>query len=192
MRDCEGVLQNLTELANRCAFAELGRRDTSILTSFALQNVLQSMGVDAKVVRVTCGVFPEERKLVAAILGGDGNGTRRPAAGPGAWWGHVVVTAMDGKWLLDPTLDQANTPNWPKAIRVYPLVMKLPPAFWEQRPSHERLAWHKCGSTDVRYHLFRRQNGFANMPDARPSHWRPVAEQIMAHAVDIRLSAEVH
>jgi hypothetical protein len=36
------------------------------------------------------------------------------------------------------------------------------------------------GNLDVRYCVYRRQNGFARAPDARPSHWGSVARAVLA------------
>jgi hypothetical protein len=85
-------LQDLTTLANEVAYSELGCRNTCILTSNALRHVL---GGVAKITRVTCGVFPEDRRYYATILGGQGDGTFCPASAPDMWKGHVVVTLGD-------------------------------------------------------------------------------------------------
>jgi hypothetical protein len=122
--DDEKHLMNLTLLVNKAAYAVLGCRDSCILTSHAFHHVLSKMGGDAKLTRVTCGVFPEYRNLMANVLGSRGDGSRRPAAEPGMWNGHLVVT-LNNKWLLDATLDQANKPDWPEDIHVHPVVVRL-------------------------------------------------------------------
>jgi hypothetical protein len=37
----------------------------------------------------------------------------------------------------------------------------------------------KSGTTMFRYSLYPKQIGFANAPDARASHWRPVANLML-------------
>jgi hypothetical protein len=171
--DDEKHLMNLTLLVNKAAYAVLGCRDSCILTSHAFHHVLSKMGGDAKLTRVTCGVFPEDRNLMANVLGSRGDGSRRPAAEPGMWNGHLVVT-LNNKWLLDATLDQANKPDWPEDIHVHPVVVRLEEEFWQGRA-----IFRQAGTTMYRYSLYPRQVGFANAGDARPSHWRPVADLIL-------------
>jgi hypothetical protein len=177
----ETFLRKLTLLANKAAYAVLGYRDSCILTSNALRHVLIGMGGDAKIVRVTCGIFPEDRKYYGAVLGSDGDGTFRPAAEPGMWKGHVVVT-LGREWLLDPTLDQANKPEWPEDICVHPVAVRLDEQFWqlEERPWQHHTMFFKSGTTTFRYNLYHKQTGFLNAGDARPSHWRPVADLMLA------------
>jgi len=168
----EAFLQELTLLANETAYSALGHRDSCILTSNALCHVLASMGGEPKLTRVTCAVFPEDRKYYGTVLGGQGDGTFRPASAPGMWKGHLVVTL--GEWLLDATLDQANKPEWPEEIRVHPIAVRLNKEFWDGRTM-----FFKCGTTMFRYSLYPKQIGFANAPNARASHWRPVANLML-------------
>ena len=169
------TLEDFTNLANECAYLECGHSSTCVMTSHALRYVLQTVGINAELFRVECGVFPEDRQYYGTVLGAAPE-TRR-AAQSGMWKGHLVVI-VDREWLLDPTLDQANKPDWPLAIRVRPAVVKLNEDFWTGRQWH-RLAWIKFGTTSVRYSLYPKQNGFAHAPDARPSHWRPVADRML-------------
>jgi hypothetical protein len=109
-----------------------GSKDTCILTSYALVDVLKRLGYNAYPVRVEAAVFPNDRKLYGAVLGSQGDGSRRPAAGKGMWRGHLAV-AIDKDWLLDRTLDQANKPDWPKSCWVAPVIVQLNNAFWDDR-----------------------------------------------------------
>jgi ribonucleoside-diphosphate reductase alpha chain len=77
-------------------------------------------------------------------------------------------------WLLDPTLDQANKKEWPPSMRVGPLAIRLEEKFWAKWGS---ILVRTNGCT-VRFSPHPRQIGFANAGDARPSHWRPLADQI--------------
>jgi hypothetical protein len=153
-----------------------GVRNTCILTSYALADVLQRLGADAYPLRVVAGVLPRPNKLYASVLGKMSHGPRSP----GAWKGHLVV-AIKKEWLLDPTLDQANDYNqWPSSLCVSPAVVRLNDEFW-----NGRLVWmdglgpEERSRTIVRYSLYRKQHGFANSPAARPSYWKPVADRTM-------------
>jgi hypothetical protein len=44
-------------------------------------------------------------------------------------------------------------------------------------PPHQRLLWVRFPAVSTRYALAP-QNGFVWQPDARPSHWRPLAKEI--------------
>ncbi len=92
------------------------------------------------------------------------------------WHGHLCV-AVEAEWLLDPTLDQANRPEWGAAHRLRPLAVRVPETFWTDRRGHVI----EIGELNIRYAPYRRpQSGFASAGDARPSHWRPVVERALA------------
>jgi hypothetical protein len=176
MRDIR-YLQSLTETANRCAFAMLGSRDTCVLTSHALADVLSAEG--AYPLRVSVLVFQTVGGICTS-LGDDGGGTRLPASDRGMWKGHLAV-AVGRAWLLDATLDQANRPEWSSTDG--PLALPLPASFWDlSLPSHQRLVWHRAFGIEVRFNLYPKQVGFAGKGDARPSHWRPLADAILTDA----------
>ena len=163
--------QNLVTITNPVAAKFNGSRDTCILTSFALHDVLRRLGYGARPVRIVAAVFPDDRKLCGTILGG-WRGCRR-AASPGMWRGHLAVV-VDDEWLLDPTLDQANKKEWPRSMRVGPLVVRISKKFWSEHGSI-LVQVDKCS---VRFSPHPRQIGFANAGDARPSHWQPLADRI--------------
>jgi hypothetical protein len=165
--------QRLVTIANREAAKFNGSRDTCILTSFALHDVLQRLGYNSRPLRIEAAVFPDDRKFSGTILGGWSEGTRR-AASPGKWWGHLAV-AVEDEWLLDPTLDQANKSEWPRSMHVGPLAVRLSERFWTERGSF-LIQTNGC---TVRFSPHPRQTGFANAGDARPSHWKPLAERIL-------------
>lgn len=169
--------QQLVTIANRVAAEFNGSRDTCVLTSFALHDVLQRLGCTSRPLRIEAAVFPDDRKLYGTILGGFSEPGRRQAASPGMWHGHLAVV-VDDSWLLDATLDQANKEEWPRAIHVGPLAVRLTEHFWAERGS---ILVRTNGCT-VRFSPHPRQVGFANAGDARPSHWKPLADRIL-HAV---------
>jgi hypothetical protein len=89
------------------------------------------------------------------------------------WKGHLAVVINDC-WLLDATLDQANKKEWPQAIHVGPLAVRLSKDFWIERGS---ILVRTSGCT-VRFSPHPRQVGFAKAGDARPSHRKPLADRI--------------
>src|SRR6266478_2239293 len=131
------MIEKLTQLCNatnRIGQQLTGTRDNCILAcilaSAALWEVLQKLGISSYPMRAEAAVFgadinpPEQRYGV--ILGSDGNGTRRRAASPGKWWGHLIVIAAD-QYLLDPTLDQVNKiHSW---LVAEPFVSAVTPEF---------------------------------------------------------------
>jgi hypothetical protein len=165
----------LVTTANRVASEFNGSRDTCVLTSFALNDVLRRLGHDSRPLRIEAAVFPDDQKLVGTILGSL-NG-RRARAAPDMWWGHLAVI-IDDEWLLDPTLDQANKKEWPRSMRVGPLAIRLSEKFWAGHGS----VLIKTNGCSVRFSPHPRQTGFANAGDARPSHWRPLADLIFEAA----------
>jgi hypothetical protein len=163
--------QNLVAIANRVAAKFNGSRDTCVLTSFALNDVLQRLDYNSRPLRIEAAVFPDDRKLIGTILGSLCG--CRQAASPGMWRGHLAVV-VDDEWLLDPTLDQANKKEWPQAIHVGPLAVQLTENFWAERG----LILIQTNGCTVRFSPHPRQVGFAHAGDARPSHWRPLADRI--------------
>jgi hypothetical protein len=167
-------LQAATEAVNEEAFALTGERDTCVLSSHALNAVLQGYGLRSYLLRVEVAVHHRtDRAFVGTLLGRDP--WSRRAAAPGMWHGHLCV-AVEADWLCDPTLDQANKPEW-RDDQVGPIAVRLPPSFW----TDPRGFVVPIGALDVRYVPYRRpQSGFAHAGDARPSHWRPVADRASA------------
>jgi hypothetical protein len=149
-------LQNIVTVANRVAAEFNGSRNTCILTSFALHNVLQRLGYNSRPLRIEAAVFPNDRKFYGTILGGWREPGSRQAASPDKWWGHLAV-AIENEWLLDPTLDQANKKERPRSMRVGPLAIRLPEKFWAEHGSI-LIQVNKCS---VRFSPHPRQVGFA-------------------------------
>jgi hypothetical protein len=151
-------------LANIVAFEMLGYRNSCILTSHALAAFLHLKGLDAEPFRAEVHVHHlTDRTVSGCGLGGDGDGTRRPAADPGSWRGHLAVTC-DG-YVLDPTIDQANVGG----ERIRPAVFAMPLG-WEDGKSHR---WTE-GDLQVSHQRYHRQVGWKSAQAARPVHWRDV------------------
>jgi hypothetical protein len=166
--------QKLVTTANQIAAKFNGARDTCVLRSFALHDVLKRLGYNSRPLRIEAAVFPDDRKFTGTILGGWREPGARRAAASDKWWGHLAVVIADS-WLLDPTLDQANMSEWPRAIHVGPLAIRLSKKFWAE---HRSILFRTNGCT-VRFSPHPRQVGFVNAGDARPSHWKPLADQIL-------------
>lgn len=96
------TLARICRIANREAYRVYRHRSSCIFTSAALRDALETLGLQAELLRVEAR-GAGTKGLV--ILGSDGDGSRRPAAAPGMWRGHVAVI-VEQRFLLDPTLDQ--------------------------------------------------------------------------------------
>jgi hypothetical protein len=58
-RRASGCLENLVIVANRVAAEFNGARDTCVLTSFALHDVLRRLGYNSRPLRIEAAVFLE-------------------------------------------------------------------------------------------------------------------------------------
>lgn len=174
MREID-FLTEVNTRVNQTSYRAFGGRESCILSSFAVAYILMSKGYESFPIRVYASVFSKERNVTGVSLGGKGDGTRIPAAMEGMWNGHLAVFAKSRRgnksYLLDPTLDQVNR----KRIRVKPVVLEIPEMFLIAR----RGALYQIGNCNVRYSACPHQNGFMNKPDARPSHWFPIAERVL-------------
>ena len=76
------TLCEVVALTNEVCFKHTGSRDTCILSSFVLANVLQRLGYNARPLRIEAAVYPNDRKFGGVILGSrqDGINCRRAAA----------------------------------------------------------------------------------------------------------------
>lgn len=173
------ALRSACELANVVAYEIRQERNTCVVTSHALAAYLRAAeNLEAGLVRVTAVTHPRCRCATnchgltcqGAVLGSDGGGERLPKARDSGWWGHLVVTC--GGYLLDPTVDQSNN----EFVHLGPLVLPLPNG-WNDG---ESVMLTDAEGTFVRYSKFRRQVGWKSAPDARPSHWRPIVNLMLA------------
>lgn len=171
----EEDLREWCRLANWAAFEICGYRNTCIATSHALVAFLQARGLDAQPFRAEVHAHSPLRSVHGMALGWDGDGSRRRAARPGMWWGHLAVECAG--YVLDPTIDQAEVGD--TCIR--PAVFAKPEG-WDGGTAH---VWQEAGLT-VRHQRYHRQVGWKSAPDARPSHWRDIGDLMgMALAVDV-------
>lgn len=153
------------ELASEAAYVVRGQRNTCVLTSHALAAFLRDLDLEAEVFRAEAHVFSNDQAVSGCSLGWDGDGRRRPAAGPGMWHGHLAVHC--GGYVLDPTIDQAEVGG----KRIAPAVFAKPTG-WDEGTAH---CWTEDG-LNVRHQRYRRQVGWKSAGDSRPSHWREVVE----------------
>ena len=162
-----GQLLRWCTLANHASFAMWKVRDTCILTSHALAAFLRARGLDAEVFRAEAHVHSPDRSICGAAVGWDGDGTRRKAAAPDMWHGHLAVTCEG--FVLDPTIDQMKVGG----KRIRPAVFPVPER-WDEDGGYSH-RWEESGLT-VSYRKYRRQAGWKSAGDARPSHWQPVTD----------------
>lgn len=174
-RDLE-FYQRLTKAANRIARAELGRRDTCILTSAALWETLCTLGIPAECLRVRTAVHGRENKprQYGCVLGGDGDGVRQPAAKLDHWHGHLVVIA-ERCWLLDRTLDQVNQGH--RHLCARPFVAEVSPAFL----AGEEYVQMTTGPREslVSYLAYPGRGGWKHAPDFRPRRRKDIVRRLL-------------
>ena len=171
-------LDHLTGLVSIASESVSGQRNTCVRSSWALKHVLDRLGYrDAKLTRVALSVHHRDRldsrgrERTGVSIGG-GDGSRRPAAEPGMWAGHLVVT-VGNHWLLDPTLGQAGGQGRKlDAAAVFaPWDIRRP----AMRGRHRSLfCW--VGNCEVRWDLDVRQAGFSRCPQCL---WKPIAEMVL-------------
>jgi len=166
-----------------------GRTGFCILATATLLEVLNQLELPAQPLRVEAVVYPPPGRPsdhYPCALGSDGDGTRRPAAKPDHWRGHLALVTYDN-FLLDATLDQVNESNpW---LEARPFVASIAPdfpvAWFGLEPGNE--TWHALASwqtpwpsTRVRYLAFPGRGGFKSAPDWRPSHRRELVEYVLS------------
>jgi hypothetical protein len=167
----DGPLVDVCLAVNEAVRTPDGMTNYCILASAALHDILQAMGYQADVLRVEAAVFNQDG---APILGGDGDGTRRPAAKPGHWRGHLVAVA-NRRYLLDATLDQAGS-------GATPIVIEFPS--WWIDIAHKPIFVPLVNGGMVRYVAFPGRGGYKSAPDFRPRRRRSIvdaAQQILAN-----------
>jgi hypothetical protein len=157
-------LHDLVLTTNRVVADWYGAPNCCIFASGVLLDVLHARGyTGARPVRIEAAA--RDNKGAWVIAGSLGDGSRRPAASPGNWWGHMGVM-VDGV-LLDPTLDQISGQ----------LPFSGP---YDEEWEH---AWYDVNSTGeaqqvwttypgegvyrVRYVVIRDREGWASAPDWR-------------------------
>jgi hypothetical protein len=169
--------QHLVELVNRTAVRLWRRHDTCVASTAALIRILAAHDIQARALRVEAHVWPPSGhppNVYGSVLGSAGDGSRRPAAKPGMWHGHLACLAEES-WLLDSTLDQVCYGKKTRitAVRIKPLAARIPEGFLEL-PAER---WAPGTPLDVpqadgwyaRYWMFRRQVGWKSAGAFRPS-----------------------
>jgi hypothetical protein len=84
---------------------------------------------------------------------------------------------------IPTSLALSDVLRWPRLMRVGPLAVRLSEKFWAEHGS----VLVRTNGCEVRFSPHPRQNGFANAGDARPSHWKPLADQILHAARHARI-----
>ncbi len=173
-------------LANREIFRFYGSRGSCIFSTGVCCDVLQHFGFKAEPLRVEAALFHDDRKFHGCILGSNGDGTRRAAAGKDKWIGHLI-TLLDGVYLLDTTLDQANDVN--PHLKAKPVVIDLRTTTWFQ----PNLRGGQCtgllrlwDDVQVRYSPAWRQTGFRHAGDFRPGRRQEIVKILITAATPLQ------
>lgn len=170
------TLSDLCHSANKLAFREYGTKSSCIHTSLAINDVLTVLGIESQVIRAEAGAFPEDRGRYAVVLGGDGDGTRRPKTD--GWHGHLCVlahpktTLMHGDILIDATIDQVELPY------VVPYVGRVHDGWLTDGRSHVEFFGPSGEGTRVRWNVHHRQNGWKSTPAARMHQRRALVDRL--------------
>lgn len=167
------TLHRLCVATNRAAFGHWGIRNSCVGTSGALLDVLTAHGIEARPLRVEAAV--RGFGPIGAVLGSFGDGSRRPAAAPGCWAGHLTVVAVE-RFLLDPTLDQVEGAE-PWTSEVTDAFLKGDETLWFDKPFP-----HRPGVT-LRYHAYPTKGGWKSAPAFRQGNRWPVVAAVLAQLV---------
>jgi hypothetical protein len=131
-------------------------------------------------------IFPNARKHGGVVLGHLGDGTRRAAAKPDCWHGHLC-SIVEGVYLLDTTFDQVNVGR--PDLRAEPLVIDLRRTKWfDPSPPWRGCPWTGClemFDAVVRYTKAEKQRGFKSAGDFQPSRRRRLVPELIALAIGI-------
>jgi hypothetical protein len=171
------ALQLLTDATNRETYDFLRYRNSCILSSRVLVHVIAALGLRAKPVRVQVALFHSSDPKAVGCLMGDSNGTRLPAAAYNRWNGHLAVL-VEGRYLLDPTIDQATQAKKPEHQWISGLLSFVGEVTQDWLDGKALL--FRNGNAKVRYRLAPRQGGFKDAGDWKyQSHWGPVARRVL-------------
>jgi hypothetical protein len=153
----EGPLADLCRAVNNAVRDPDGKTNSCILAAATAMDILRERGQQADVMRVEAAVFPGGSCESATVLGRRRrNGSK---ADPDLWSGHLV-TIVEDRWLLDPTITQVERGRCP------PLVIELP-TWWLKggKPIWVDIIGTVNGM--VRYTALPGRGGFKNAPDFR-------------------------
>jgi hypothetical protein len=165
----DGLLPDLCRAVNREIREPNGDTGFCIFASAVLQDVLRGLGYEAGVMRVECGIFPDDRNRLAVVLGRIREEGRRRSA-PGMWKGHLV--AVTEGHLLDATIDQVNGTH---GLAFEPLVLSVPP-YWIKGG---QAVFFSVADCSVRYTAYPNRGGFKSAPDFRPKRRRELVRKLL-------------
>ncbi len=171
-------------LTNKALRKFYGRPDCCVFSTGVVCEVLTHFGIHAEPLRIEAAIFPDDRKLHGGVvLGSLSNDTRRPAAAPDKWKGHLVTLAQ-GVYLVDTTFDQVNIVGRPD-LRAEPLVIDLRETKWFDPDPPYGCPWTGClrmFDALVRFTRFPRQIGWKSAGDFQPSRRQPLVQALIASA----------
>jgi hypothetical protein len=170
-------------LANKMIRNHYGRPDSCIYSAGVVCDVLTHFGIRAEPLRVEAAIFPNIRQHGGVVLGSLGDGTRRPAAKPDCWHGHLC-TLVENVYLVDTTFDQVNVGR--PELKAGPVTLDLRETKWfDPSPPWRGCPWTGCLSifdSTVRYTRYPRQVGFKSAGDFQPSRRRRLVPELIALA----------
>ena len=178
-------LEAFCTLANKEIRRYYGSRGSCVFSTATVCQVLNHFGIQAEPLRVEAGLFPDDRKHYGCLLGAIGDGTRRPAAQPDMWIGHLA-TLISGRYLFDSTLDQANE-NSPH-LHAKPIVIDLRTTKWfDPDPPLYGDPWTGLlrpwnNGTQLRITQHPRQVCWKHAGDFRPCRRRELTPRLIAKA----------
>ena len=150
-----------------------------VFSTGVVVEVLSHFGIRAEPLRVEAAIFPDGRRG-GVVLGHLGDGTRRPAAAPGAWHGHLC-TLVEDVYLLDTTFDQVNKGR--PDLKAGPVTLDLRETkSFDPSPPWRGCPWTGCLSmfdAMVRYTKAEKQKGWKSAGDFRPRRRREVVEKLI-------------
>jgi hypothetical protein len=176
MPDIYNQLVGFCLLANREIFRYYGSHHSCVFSTGVICELLAHFGIKAEPLRVEAGIFPDDRKLPGCVLGSSGDGTRRPAAKPDHWQGHLV-SLVENRYLIDTTLDQAD-----RHLNARPVVIDLTRTTWFKPNLRSGQCTGLLRLWDgvlVRYSPAPRQVGWKHAGDFRPRRRREIAARLI-------------
>lgn len=105
---------------------------------------------------LTAGIPMEDWPEEAWSVGITGTGESKEKR----WDGHLVAM-VDGKWLVDPSLDQASRPA--RNITMSPVVLDA--TEWNEHDRKDTWSWQRADGVTLMYKLMPKPGMWRNAPD---------------------------
>jgi hypothetical protein len=182
MRRIARVVDAIPSVVHEETVRRCGREDSCILQARVAIAVLHRFEIVASVITTNCYVFNPAytRRVEAGQVArnleelesfGDGSWTIGLGLGdpaPGRYAGHLIVGSRENRWIMDPSIVQANRPR--RGIVLEPLVMPAPASFWHDRERY----WFKHASCAVGYQIIDNDAYFGSPDWIDPKRSAPI------------------